>query len=273
MPELPEVEVICRGVRPHIVDRKVLAVHFSGKKLRLPLPLKKMKDLLLGNRVVAVERRAKYLLFRAENGAVLIIHLGMSGKLGIFPISAEKQKHDHLRLLLDNDMEIRFNDPRRFGSVQFLSPEESVAEHFSACGVEPFAEAYSVSYLQEKAAKRKQPVKNFLLDGRVVAGIGNIYASEILFMAGILPTRGVHTLSKPQWARIIAATRQVLQEAIRQGGSSISDFVNFSGEKGYFQNSLSVYGRDGKVCGKCGKIIKRKVMAGRATFYCNKCQT
>jgi formamidopyrimidine-DNA glycosylase len=273
MPELPEVEVIMRGVAPHLEGESIGAVSSSGQRLRLPVPSLKLKKLISGHQVRAVGRRAKYGTVLMENGALLLIHLGMTGRLGFFPAQSPKAKHDHLCFALGNGTEMRFNDVRRFGSVQVFGPNEPEKEKFfAALGPEPFSDEFSGGYLKKLAKGRKRPVKNFLMDGRVVAGIGNIYASEILFAAGISPLKEISAIPLPLWEKIIAASRKILQQAIEAGGSSVSDFVNSSGEKGYFQLSLNVYGRSGKECRQCGKKIMKEVQAGRATFYCPGCQ-
>ena len=183
------------------------------------------------------------------------------------------QLHDHLRLQLDSGSEIRFNDIRRFGSVQVFTKDELAAiDPFADLGPEPFWREFSPACLTEKAGRRSQPVKNFLMDNRVVVGIGNIYANEILFAAGINPSKPVNTVNSKQWKRVVAASREVLNKAIACGGTTISDFVNPDGGQGYFQCELAVYGRAGKPCRQCATPIRRTVMAGRATFYCPRCQ-
>ena len=272
MPELPEVEVVRQGLAPLLGNRLVTGFSSSNKKLRQPVPRSAFNLLVKGIRVRAVGRRAKYLLIHMENRAVVVFHLGMTGRLGLFPRAAPRLKHDHIRLQLDNDMELRFNDSRRFGSVQVISPGTEVGDLFARIGPEPFAEDFSAKYLFAKAKNRHQPVKNFLMDSRVVAGIGNIYASEILFRAGIRPAKPAGKLIRRQWKNIITCCRDVLQEAINAGGTTIADYVNASGKAGYFQLKLMVYGRDNEDCRKCGTSITRVVQAGRATYFCKKCQ-
>ncbi len=273
MPELPEVEVIMRGIAPHLEGQTIEVISFSGLKLRLPVPRLKLKNLISGAKVCEVGRRAKYGTVFMDNGALMLIHLGMTGKLGLFPAKSRKVKHDHLCFALGNSTEVRFNDVRRFGSIQvFAANDPEKEKFFGALGPEPFTDEFSAGYLEKLAKGRKRPVKNFLMDGRVVAGIGNIYASEILFAAGVAPLKEVGSISLHVWKKIITETREILARAIKAGGSTISDFVNSSGEKGYFQLSLNVYGRGGKECPKCGKSIIKAVQAGRATFFCGKCQ-
>ena len=273
MPELPEVEVIKCGLQRHLPGRKVLKIVAGNKKLRQPIPRKNLKKFIQGARIQSVDRRAKFLLITMDNGAILIIHLGMTGRLGIFPADSPRAKHDHLRLQLDNGMQLRFNDIRRFGSVQLIPPGKGLANTMlSNIGPEPFRQEFNPFYLRQLAAGKNRPIKNFLMDSRVVAGIGNIYACEILFHAGLNPGRKISTLSINEWERIVAGTHHVLMQAIESGGTTISDFVNASGKSGYFQLELQTYGRQGKSCNACSTPITRKTMAGRSTFFCPECQ-
>ena len=273
MPELPEVEVIRRGLTPHLVGRTITRVVISNRRLRLPVPRAKLNLWIQSDRVESVDRRAKYLLVKMNSGAVLVLHLGMTGRLAFFANGTPRTAHDHLRFELDSGLELRFNDVRRFGSVQVLAPEDvEGTQIFSGLGPEPLGPDLSSNYLLERARRKVRPIKNFLMDARVVVGIGNIYANEILFAAGIKPTRGVGTLTKPAWERVIRASRQVLERAIACGGTTISDYVRSSGDTGYFQCELRVYGREGEVCQCCGSLVRRQVLAGRATFFCPKCQ-
>lgn len=272
MPELPEVEVVKQGLVPLLTGRSVLDCGFSGKSLRLALQPGLFQKWLVGAAIERLERRAKYIIVWMDNKAQLVIHLGMTGKLGLFQQGVPWRDHDHIWLGLDDGMELRYNDVRRFGSFQVFPPHDAPGDLFAALGPEPFGADFSVAYLRNKAKNRKQPIKNFLMDSHVVAGVGNIYANEILFAAAILPETPAFRLTAPQWRRVIVQTRFVLQRAIAAGGSTIADFVGSSGEKGYFQLQLNVYGRTGKNCTVCGGSIVRTVMAGRATFYCGACQ-
>ncbi|MBW1634992.1 MAG: bifunctional DNA-formamidopyrimidine glycosylase/DNA-(apurinic or apyrimidinic site) lyase [Deltaproteobacteria bacterium] len=275
MPELPEVEVICRGIRPFLLNRTIREIHHSGKKLRRDVPVTALNEELINSRVAAVERRAKYLLIRFDTSALLIFHFGMTGNLGIFSPHSPTAKHDHLRLRLDNETELRFNDTRRFGSISLIRPgEQGTVERdfFKNSGPEPFTDKFSGKYLQQLAKGKQQPVKVFIMTSRTVAGIGNIYASESLFAAGIRPSRKIKQISLQSWNRLAAEIRKVLKEAISCGGSTISDFVNASQEKGYFQMNFKVYGRSGESCLKCSSSIKKQTIGGRASYYCPKCQ-
>jgi formamidopyrimidine-DNA glycosylase len=273
MPELPEVEVIKRGLQKHLPGRKVTGSVAGNRKLRLPVPRKGLKDYIAGARIQAVDRRAKFLLITMDNGALLIIHLGMTGRLGLFPADAPRSKHDHLRLQLDNHMQLRFNDTRRFGSIQVIPPGSNLsATMLAGIGPEPLGKEFTPEYLHSVAAGKNRPVKNFLMDSRVVAGIGNIYACEILFHAGINPLKKIRRLTKKEWGKIVASSRYILQKAIKCGGTTISDFVSASGQSGYFQLELQTYGRQGQSCNCCATPITKKTMAGRSTFFCPTCQ-
>lgn len=275
MPELPEVETICRGIRPHIVGRRIERISHSGKSLRTPIPVEEMRQLLMGKTIREARRRAKYIVAEMEDGSLLIIHLGMTGNLGIFSPEREMAKHCHLRLLLNDGMEVRYTDVRRFGSIQVVSPEESgeiESTIFKTAGPEPFSDDFNVEYLFQAAQSRTIPVKTFIMTNQIVVGVGNIYANESLFMAGIDPRRSAATIDMKSWQKLIECIRKVLTHAIECGGSTISDYVNADQERGYFQINLLVYGRDGEDCKKCGRNLEKKQLNGRATYLCKYCQ-
>lgn len=275
MPELPEVEVMCRSIRPHLLGRRVLGVAASDKKLRQPIPLDSLRRELPGKTIVEVGRRAKFLQIQMDSGAMLIIHLGMTGNLSFFPVGAPLAKHDHLRLTLDNGSELRYSDSRRFGLIRTLTASEAEEVEqllFHDIGPEPFDRKCSGAYFEKLAQRRAIPVKVFLMTPKVVAGVGNIYASESLFRAGILPQRPSASLSRGEWARLIKAVREVLNEAINCGGSTISTFLDANRERGYFQMNFSVYDREGEPCLKCGKAVAKIRLGGRSSFFCGKCQ-
>ncbi len=274
MPELPEVEVVCRGLIPHLVSRTIRSVQYSGLPLRHPFPVETAQAELTGKTVTSVSRRARYVLIQVESH-ILVCHLGMTGNLGIFDRNAAKRKHDHIFFELDNGIELRFHDPRRFGSIQLFchtAAEQLEKTIFSSLGPEPFDSAFTAGYLQKLARGKKGAVKNFIMDNRVVTGIGNIYANETLFLAGIHPKKQVGTLTSPQWQRLHEAILTTLHWAISCGGSTISDFLNASGEGGYFQANFKIYGKEGKPCPLCGKTIEKMVIGGRSSFYCKTCQ-
>ena len=275
MPELPEVEVICRGIRPYLINRTVRDIYHSGKQLRHTIPIDEMNQKLLKHKVVAVERRAKYLMIRFDNSALLLFHFGMTGNLGIFAPDTPIAKHDHLRMLLDNNTELRLNDTRRFGSIDLIADctKENLEDTFFATtGPEPFSDDFSGKALKKMASKKSLPVKTYIMTNLVVAGVGNIYANESLFAAGIRPSRRVNQISLQSWNRLAGEIRRVLAHAIDCGGSTISDFVNASQETGYFQMNFKVYGKEGEKCTLCSSLIKKQVIGGRATFFCPTCQ-
>ena len=275
MPELPEVEVICRGVRPHIEGCKILQFRASGKSLRTPFDEKSLKKQLTGRTVFLVKRRAKFLEFHLDDGSIMLLHLGMTGNLGFFPPEYQPAKHDHLFWLLDNELELRFNDTRRFGSIQYLSPEQAIIREnsvYAKTGPEPFSEVFSAEYLKMAARKKEIPVKVFLMTNEVVAGIGNIYANESLFNARIRPTRKAKSIRLYEWEKLVVEIRNVLHHAIECGGSTISDFINTNRQSGYLQIHFKVYGRKDKNCEICHTAIVKKQVGGRASYYCPKCQ-
>jgi len=275
MPELPEVEVICRTIRPFLKNRTIKAIYHNGKNLRHEVPLQAMREELADNQIVTIERRAKYLLVNFETSALLIIHFGMTGNLGIFPRSSPVAKHDHIRFLLENGTELRFNDTRRFGSMHVIFPQEQKnieQTFFKTTGPEPFADDFSGKYLQKLALGKSQSVKTFIMTNQTVAGIGNIYANESLFAAGIRPSRKVNNISLKSWNRLVAEIQKVLRHAISCGGSTVSDFVNANQGKGYFQMNFKVYSKNGHSCSTCSSTIKKITVGGRASFYCPKCQ-
>ncbi len=275
MPELPEVEVICQGLVPHLVGRTILTVRCSGKRLRAPVPCTAMNNELCGARITGLSRRAKYLILKTDGGSTLIIHLGMTGNMGIFEAASTTKKHDHVCWQLDNNTELRFNDTRRFGAVRLLPAQNARQEEkqfFAATGPEPLSRSCSAAYLCRQAAQRRIAVKKFIMDSHIIAGIGNIYANEALFRAGIHPERLAVSLSSREWQHLLTIIRKTLRHAIQCGGSTISDFVDASGESGYFQMNFQIYGKAGEGCSQCGHIICKEVIGGRASFFCPGCQ-
>ena len=275
MPELPEVEVTRRGLLDHLPGRTVVGIAASGHRLRTPMPRRLLREHILERRIAAIDRRAKYLLIRMTDGAVLVIHLGMTGKLGLLDGKAPRHRHDHLILTLDNGTEVRLNDSRRFGAVLvWPSTEAGDAERaFSAReGVEPLDAGFSAEHLLRLAGRTTAPVKSLLMNGRLVAGIGNIYANEILFASRIHPATPAGRLTVADWQRVVAEARRILHLAIATGGSTISDFLGATGHPGYFQLHFQVYGRERLPCPICGQAIVKTSLAGRATCFCPACQ-
>lgn len=267
MPELPEVETTRRGIEPHLLGRRIDGWQIRNAALRWPVVL---PDALRGQRVAAVERRGKYLVVVLERGR-LILHLGMSGSLRVLPAATPPLKHDHLDLCFDDGRMLRLNDPRRFGSVHWHAAAEP---HWllAGLGVEPLSEAFTGAHLKLAARRRSVAVKNLLMDGRVVVGVGNIYANEALFLAGIRPTVRAGRVSLAGYQALAEAVKGVLGRAIEQGGTTLRDFVNPQGQPGYFRQSLFVYGRVGEPCRRCGTRVKGLRLGQRATAYCPKCQ-
>ncbi|MEJ1354975.1 MAG: bifunctional DNA-formamidopyrimidine glycosylase/DNA-(apurinic or apyrimidinic site) lyase [Candidatus Sedimenticola sp. (ex Thyasira tokunagai)] len=269
MPELPEVETTRRGIAPHITGKTVTGVTVRNRSLRQPIT-KGLGRQLKGKTVRAVKRRAKYLLLETDTGT-LLLHLGMSGSLRILPPGTPAGVHDHFDLEFA-DCCLRLRDPRRFGLV--LWTREPVAEHslISRLGPEPLSDAFTGDTLQQLAAKRRIPVKNLIMDGKVVVGVGNIYASESLFLSGIHPRRPCNRIALTRYRKLADNIKQVLAAAIAQGGTTLRDFQQENGKPGYFAQKLKVYGREGKPCPNCGSPIKQVRIGQRSSFYCGRCQ-
>ncbi|MEA2624554.1 MAG: formamidopyrimidine-DNA glycosylase [Candidatus Binatota bacterium] len=270
MPELPEVETIRRGLHRRLRGARAIAVEVREPRLRRAIDVERLRE-LVGRRVSAVERRAKYLLVRLEGGLVWLVHLGMSGRLLVLPAAAPRGDHEHVRVTFDGGFAVAYRDPRRFGLMK-LGREEDLVE-LSGLGPEPLDGGLAGEWLGRKLRATRREVKAVLLDQRVVAGIGNIYASEILFRAGVRPTRRSYRLTRVEVARIIDATREVLDLAIASRGTSFSDYFDVAGERGSFQTRLAVFDRAGQDCVRCRAAIKRRVHGGRSSFYCPRCQT
>jgi formamidopyrimidine-DNA glycosylase len=273
MPELPEVETIRRGLVTRLVGRQITAVRIRHTQLRYPVDAQTLQKQAVGCVIEGIDRRAKYLLFRLRPQRVMVIHLGMTGRLWAGLPVAQDAPHDHLIFQLGTDLELRFHDTRRFGMC-FMTTTDELPHHprLRHLGPEPLSPAFSVAYLQERARGLQKPVKNFLMDAAVVVGVGNIYASESLFLAGVRPTREVGRLRRAHWERIHSAVQQVLQAAIDNHGTTLSDYVDSEGRQGKFQNQLLVYGREGEPCSRDRRRIQRIVQAGRSSYYCPGCQ-
>jgi len=268
MPELPEVETTCRGIAPHIVGRRVRGVIVREPRLRWPVP-DKLNQLMSGAQFLSVSRRAKYLLLETERGIVMV-HLGMSGSLRIMPADTPPLFHDHIDVILDDGRCLRYHDPRRFGSFHWLEAQQHpLLDHL---GPEPLSETFSGAYLYERSRGRRIPVKQFIMDGKVVVGVGNIYANEALFMAGIHPARAAGRVAKTRYEHLAIAIKQVLGDAIDQGGTTLRDFVGGDGSPGYFAQQLRVYGRRGQPCRHCLTALKEIRQGGRTTVMCPQCQ-
>jgi len=273
MPELPEVETIRRGLERVMIGQTVREIKIRETRFRQPVNVAKLRKLVSGQQIEALHRRAKYLLCELENRAHLVIHLGMSGRLLYCKKTLPLQKHDHIRFIFNNGHELRFCDPRRFGMVDAVPPGELADYiHFRSLGPEPLSPQFTATYLAVRAKKLSRPIKNFLMDGAVVVGVGNIYASESLFRAGVNPKKPSGKLRPLEWEKLTRAIRATLKLAIKRGGTTFSDFHNSDGEMGYFQQELMVYDRAGEPCRVCNGKIRRIVQAGRSSFYCPRCQ-
>lgn len=272
MPELPEVENVTRNLNQIInPPMKITGWIFKRKDLRFPLPQKDLKK-IIGLSILKIERRAKYILLTLEKDHILIFHLGMTGHWRPKSISSEVRKHDHVILQLDGGVELIYEDPRRFGFI-LISHREKLSTRFSSLGVEPLDTSTDWNALTNQFRMLNAPIKSALMDQKKIVGVGNIYASEVLFRAGINPLKKCSQISRSTYKHLWSEVKKVLQDAIAKGGSSISSFENSYGEKGAFQNDFFVYGRDGKSCRKCRKgIIKQKKIAGRSTYWCPTCQ-
>ncbi|KRG68302.1 bifunctional DNA-formamidopyrimidine glycosylase/DNA-(apurinic or apyrimidinic site) lyase [Pseudoxanthomonas dokdonensis] len=269
MPELPEVETTRRGLAPHVQGRRIEQVTLRRANLRWPIPAE-ISEQLPGQRIKQVRRRAKYLLLDVDDGSALL-HLGMSGSLRVLPGDTPLRAHDHVDIALDDGRVLRFNDPRRFGSLLW-QPAGQVHELLQALGPEPLSEDFSGDYLFERSRGRKAPVKTFLMDQAVVVGVGNIYAAESLFQAGISPLRAAGAVSRERYRRLAAEVKVILEQAIQRGGTTLRDFISPDGAPGYFEQELSVYGRDGLPCLHCGRPLRHASVGQRATVWCGSCQ-
>jgi len=271
LPELPEVETTRRGIRPALSGRRVTGLILRERRLRWPVP-RGLEDELRGQRVRGVSRRAKYLLIELENGT-LIAHLGMSGSLRVVDPALPPLRHDHYDLLLDSGRCLRFNDPRRFGSLHWTREDPGEHPLLAGLGPEPLGPAFDAAYLKRRAARRRTAVKQFLMDQGIVVGVGNIYASEALFRAGIHPRRAAGRISILRYERLVEAVRAVLEDAIREGGTTLRDYVSAEGTPGYFRQQLHVYERAGEPCRRCGTSIRQLVQGQRSSYYCPHCQS
>ena len=275
MPELPEVETTRRGIEPYLTGRRVRSVTLRRLDLRWPIP-PQISELLPGQRIAGVARRAKYLLLHTEVGSALL-HLGMSGSLRVLPAATPAQKHDHVDVLLEpaaGDVAkiLRFTDPRRFGSLLWQARGE-IHPLLAALGPEPLSAAFDGDTLWRASRGHVAAVKTLLMDSRVVVGVGNIYASEALFAARIDPRRAAGSISRARYARLATEVKHLLTRAIERGGTTLRDFISPDGNPGYFFRELNVYGHAGAACKMCGRVIRQTTLGQRSTFWCAHCQT
>lgn len=269
MPELPEVETTLRGISPHIIGHKVTEIVIRQPRLRWPIP-GDLTTLLHGKKLLCASRRGKYLLFNFGNGHALI-HLGMSGSLRIINATEPPSFHDHFDLVFGKRA-LRYCDPRRFGCLLWIDGEPEGHKLLADLGPEPLTDNFDADYLFERTRKRTQAVKQFIMDSKVVVGVGNIYANESLFMSGIKPIRKAGSLTRNNCVDLVRDIKFVLQRSIDQGGTTLRDFVGGDGKPGYFKQQLLVYGRGGEPCSRCKKPLKEVRMNDRTTVYCVDCQ-
>jgi formamidopyrimidine-DNA glycosylase len=270
VPELPEVETTRRGLSPHARKRRIVALRIYEPRLRWPVA-RELPEVLAGRRIERVGRRAKYLLLRLESGT-LLLHLGMSGNLRAVPADTPRLKHDHFDLVLDSGLALRFNDPRRFGSLIYTAGDPREHALLKDLAPEPFARAFDADYLWRTSRGRRVSLKQFLMNSHLVVGVGNIYASEALFRARLKPQRRAASLTRAEAARLVRAVRTVLKLAIRAGGTTLRDYLGADGAPGYFRQRLYVYERKGKPCRRCGTAVKALTQGQRSTYYCPSCQ-
>ncbi|HAK98891.1 MAG: DNA-formamidopyrimidine glycosylase [Rhizobiales bacterium TMED249] len=296
MPELPEVETVCRGLRAHIIDRRIVRADLRRQDLRFPFP-EGLQDQLEGSTVKNITRRAKYILIQLGNDQageagdkIWLTHLGMTGRFTVYPTQSDETgetarfyhstdnqigAHDHVHIWFDDRTELVYTDPRRFGYMDMMAlTDVNESKHLRELGPEPIGDAFDSEVLLEKLKNRRSPIKSALLDQHVVAGLGNIYVCEALYRSGISPRRLACHVGPVRTGRLIEAIKNVLDEAITAGGSTLRDFAGAQGSAGYFQHNFDVYDREGEACLKpeCGGKIKRLVQSGRSSFYCSKCQ-
>jgi formamidopyrimidine-DNA glycosylase len=270
MPELPEVETTRRGIAPYVEGKRVERVVVRQAKLRLPVSGEISAE-LPGRTIKRAERRGKYLILRLERGGV-ILHLGMSGNLRLVPATTPPEKHDHLDIVLETGLALRFTDPRRFGLALWIGEEPLNHPLLMGLGPEPLEEGFTRDYLFQVSRGRGVAVKQFIMDSHIVAGVGNIYANEALFRAGIHPEKKAGTISLRRCQQLAQAIREVLSEAVEAGGTTLRDFRDGNRKPGYFALSLDVYGRGGEPCHKCGAAIQVTRQGGRSTYFCKACQ-
>jgi formamidopyrimidine-DNA glycosylase len=270
LPELPEVETTRRGLAPHVRGRRIVALELYERRLRWPVPAR-LPRVLRGQHILAVGRRGKYLLLELGQGT-LLMHLGMSGNLRLTPRHSPRALHDHFDLVLDSGVALRFNDPRRFGSLHYTRGDPLGHPLLRHLAPEPFASGFDEPYLWRITRRRRVAIKQLLMNSRLVVGVGNIYASEALFRARIRPRRQARSLTRADAARLTRAVRAVLTQAIRAGGTTLRDYLGADGAPGYFRQRLYVYERAGKACRRCGTPVRALTQGQRSTYYCPACQ-
>jgi formamidopyrimidine-DNA glycosylase len=270
MPELPEVETLRRGLLPLVLNKTLRQIKFFRKDIRFPIPQKTLKKELLNESIRDITRRGKYIQLHTDSGS-MIWHLGMSGRVTCYDSMKVVEKHTHAIFAFDPDTFLHFIDPRRFGCILW-APKNEGHRLINNLGLEPLEEETTPKLLKELARGCKLPIKSFLMDAKRIVGVGNIYASESLFAAGIHPEKEAGKITLPKWEKLLTSVRQILVTSIASGGTTLNDFYNTYGTPGYYAIKLSVYGREGQSCRKCNTIITRTTRSGRSTFFCRSCQ-
>jgi len=270
LPELPEVETTRRGLAPRVRKRRIAALVIYERRLRWPVA-RSLSRKVAGLRILRIERRGKYLLLRLESGT-LLLHLGMSGNLRAVRADTARLPHDHFDLVLDSGIALRFNDPRRFGSLLYTRGDAHAHPLLAHLGPEPLTRAFDADYLWGITRRRRVAIKQLLMNSHLVVGVGNIYANEALFRARVRPQRPARTLSRTEAARLVRGVRAVLQQAIRAGGTTLRDYRGADGAPGYFRQRLYVYERGGKPCRRCGTPVRAVTQGQRSSYYCPACQ-
>lgn len=274
MPELPEVETTCRGIAPHVTGCKIQSVIVREYRLRWPIP-RQLSKKLTGKVISDVNRRGKYILLTLDGGKqseTIIIHLGMSGSLRICNQSMAAEKHDHVDIVFENGKLLRFRDPRKFGCLLMVQGSAHQHKLLSKLGIEPLSTEFDGHYLYEYANRRRCSIKALIMNSHIVTGVGNIYACESLYLAGINPGRKSSAISLARCQKLANSIKQVLSSAIEKGGTTLKDFTRENGEPGYFAQQLQVYGRKGEACYRCGKPVQHLKQQQRASYYCKSCQ-
>lgn len=270
MPELPEVETTLRGISPYLLNKKIKHIQVRQPRLRWPVPAE--LNQAEGQTVKSLHRRGKYIVATTAAGSI-ILHLGMSGSLRIAEKPFEIRKHDHVLFELANNKQMIYHDPRRFGTILWSNGAAAGHPLLADLGPEPLSDAFDGSHLFTHSRGKKVAVKNYIMNGRIVVGVGNIYASEALYRSGIRPGKAAGRVTAAAYDSLAAEIKTVLDAAIKSGGTTLRDFVNSEGQPGYFQQTLNVYGREGLPCRKCGSPVKQRTIGQRSTFYCSNCQS
>lgn len=270
MPELPEVETSRRGIEPHLLNKKITGITIRQHKLRWPIP-ENLPVLATGKKIREVCRRAKYIYLKLDNGNI-IIHLGMSGSLRICTNKTPPEKHDHIDICVSNGKILRLRDPRKFGCVLWTAAPIDEHKLIKSLGPEPLDDVFTAEHLHTKARKRTCSIKSFIMNSHIVVGVGNIYASESLFKAGINPKRKAGSVSLARFEKLVNAIKTTLRDSIEQGGTTLRDFTSEDGQPGYFAQKLLVYGKAGEECSVCKQPIRQITQQARSTFYCSHCQ-